>query len=1723
MDVLHLFIACWPLVWWCKSEPLPDEENLIGRFPREKVKTRSAVEAKEESGDDELLRDHKVEPMLSSVEGYQQQSERELEVQLLKEQAKRLENELDREIKQRQEERNLYDESISYYKKVHEETRTAHNSLHEKLDQAMIEKGMLEQQIEKMKEESEKIDPEYQLDRLSKELQRRRQLEDDLKREIDERKKIDANLQQEILKRQQLEQDLRLLGIEKEVVQRDHIEQEQEQEIQRRQLQLVVEQELQKHQELLQQLELEMKQRQELQRKLVKETQERHQAEIRLQEEIQARHKLELEFKQADFQNQILEQELRQELREMKDLLNINEDDDIEVIPVREKDETISDEPSIYSTSDEVNAEDEEVLDVLQGEDGDTSDIGNDDDEKQEIRQLLLEEFQRLQTDNKQKSESSEILNDQTNMDTNRNDQHGEETKFEFNDDKGEISNKQEPRNEDDDAEIISSTQFDINNEFSALITGDNGELDDCESITSENKLDEGGESTEVLLRKADTLLSEDGNHSLTKQFGERRKGILMKYSSSLELEHILEEHDTVDFGKREYRDYSDILGKTVNFQGHDVTIESLVGDINLLETRILLEKFDNEINNGRKLIIGSAFANKIDNYVPRILIRKKYVKTDIFRHKTSKLPTIFAVSGIAKHELQKIIPQGETICQSDENSGIENAGPRFILLNDPNAESDYCNLCKRARNFKAIHWLHKEPDGLVWKKSKGHIDVVRQYTDGTKEENIMSLVNIENNTVILTGSNGEGKSTYLTNSCHEIKHTSPTTWVIRVNLNVYKNYLEKCDLTNTTAIELLSLAAGLGNANSSELEKELLRYSLQVTGKVAVFIDEISYTQIDKIFEWLMILKNMKMYKLVVAVHPHIRRPIENILSTLALTIRPLGREELQMLLKQFWKTDDVSDKAFDDFSSALLHLTGNHFGNDSSPTPLEIKMLAQVFEEAFISFHSSKVIDLPKNFDSIELYESYILWELKSYSDENMGTEKEKESYLEELTYSAMASKFPEETVRELLGDRSESRDGKGVNKLPPLHRTLEDYIVAKWLANNYKNCRPCIREKYFQEEFQTMWTLFDRILAKDCKLHIAVLNKNINRVKELLSDGYIANSLDKGGRTPLHLAVITGNDFDLINGEECTQIVKILIDNGANVSITDDVFQWTALRYADILECWNTINILLKENVNINDLKNTKQKLRNSIFLQETLTNAAVMGLTHLAAYILDIGIDINTPLHSKKYSHQQYSLLHIVSENEHAPLMDFLLENGASVNLGNWENNTPLHLACKLGKTESVIRLLNRNADVNKRNKHGDTSLHEAVRSDQSDIVQILVNNGADINSCNKYDDTPLHVACHENNLTVVSYLLDKRADKNIRNKNGDSPLDCAIRRGHTALVKYILGRGLGCLLSRDRDERTPLHLAAVTGDILMLDYILQVIADVNICTIGGDTPLHLTCLHGKTDAAVFLLKKGADINKVNNYGNTALHLASLRGNVSTLNALLENNATVNVPNVEGNTPLHLASLQGEVQAARYLIKHGADVNIKNRERNIPLQLALVKGEVEIMKVLIQANSDVNAVNRYGETLLHQAAEKDLVDILQLLVSTGKCMLDIRNSHGDTPLINATRCGFVHVVECLILAGADPNVFANDGNVPLHMAVSSENMELTSKLIELGADINIRNLQGNTPLHRAVYANNERIIKLLVEQGCDKGIQNGVGDTPFDVAVHLSRSDAILHIL
>lgn len=94
--------------------------------------------------------------------------------------------------------------------------------------------------------------------------------------------------------------------------------------------------------------------------------------------------------------------------------------------------------------------------------------------------------------------------------------------------------------------------------------------------------------------------------------------------------------------------------------------------------------------------------------------------------------------------------------------------------------------------------------------------------------------------------------------------------------------------------------------------------------------------------------------------------------------------------------------------------------------------------------------------------------------------------------------------------------------------------------------------------------------------------------------------------------------------------------------------------------------------------------------------------------------------------------------------------------------------------------------------------------------------------------------------------------------------------------------------------------SPIHEAAVTGDVELVEMLIANGADVDDRDVHGYTPLLLAIQEGHTDIAKVLIKNGADVNAraVNDGGEdvTPLYLSILLGRSITESLLRDHGAT-----------------------------------------------------------------------------------------------------------------------------------------------------------------------------------------------------------------------------------
>lgn len=104
------------------------------------------------------------------------------------------------------------------------------------------------------------------------------------------------------------------------------------------------------------------------------------------------------------------------------------------------------------------------------------------------------------------------------------------------------------------------------------------------------------------------------------------------------------------------------------------------------------------------------------------------------------------------------------------------------------------------------------------------------------------------------------------------------------------------------------------------------------------------------------------------------------------------------------------------------------------------------------------------------------------------------------------------------------------------------------------------------------------------------------------------------------------------------------------------------------------------------------------------------------------------------------------------------------------------NVILHVASSKGNIPLIMFLIQQGANINIPDMHGNTALHYAVDRSRKDAILCLLNNGAIVNQQDYKGNSPIHVACVNNDFEMVKLLLSKNADPELTDLNNHFPRD-----------------------------------------------------------------------------------------------------------------------------------------------------------------------------------------------------------------------------------------------------------------------------------------------------------------------------------------------------------
>ena len=273
-------------------------------------------------------------------------------------------------------------------------------------------------------------------------------------------------------------------------------------------------------------------------------------------------------------------------------------------------------------------------------------------------------------------------------------------------------------------------------------------------------------------------------------------------------------------------------------------------------------------------------------------------------------------------------------------------------------------------------------------------------------------------------------------------------------------------------------------------------------------------------------------------------------------------------------------------------------------------------------------------------------------------------------------------------------------------------------------------------------------------------------------------------------------------------------------------------------------------------------------------------------------------------------------------------------------------------------------------------------------------------------------------------------------------------------------------------------------------------------DANAPLANGETPLTQAVIKNDTEAVKKLLATaGIEVNRANSVGGTPLALAVTLGHTECVKLLMAApGVELNKPLPNGDTPLHVAINFGHTELLQLLATTpGIDLNCANNNKVTPLLMLSNYNQPEHLRILLAAGADVNQVTSRGDAALFSSAYFGLTDNVKLLLEYGAKLPE-----GDrvdlNPLSGAIQNDHIEAVRVLLEAGANPNLYTENGTSLLTLSICKDKpYEILELLMKHGADVNYADKEdGMPPLVYAAKMGNLKVVRALLESGAKADI-------------------------
>ena len=339
------------------------------------------------------------------------------------------------------------------------------------------------------------------------------------------------------------------------------------------------------------------------------------------------------------------------------------------------------------------------------------------------------------------------------------------------------------------------------------------------------------------------------------------------------------------------------------------------------------------------------------------------------------------------------------------------------------------------------------------------------------------------------------------------------------------------------------------------------------------------------------------------------------------------------------------------------------------------------------------------------------------------------------------------------------------------------------------------------------------------------------------------------------------LTMTELHRINDGE--QAVELVLNNTMNID-TPGLCNRTPLMSASISSSSGFFETLIDLGADVN-AQRTDDKV-TPLHLASNWNHYMAVRL------LMENGADANIPCNDGN------SPLHMAASKGNFNVVRLLLDYGADVNIPDNDGYTPFHCAASRGCSFTAELLIEKVSNVNLRTKRGRTPLYIAVKNQHEQLIKMLLEHKADV-SMGYSEDTEERIYLvrgKDRGKPAWHYVLvDKHVLGLFLKKTKGGSLDVkdfgtVLRSGRgqnppAGTIEQILKENSA--MFEEIPGESLLHVACRNNDAVAIDLLVKHGAwNLNPRDAEGFTPLHIAAIHGNMQAVEKLVDLGADASQ-----------------------------------------------------------------------------------------------------------------------------------------------------------------------------------------------------------------------------------------------------------------